>query len=260
MSSEPATLDTMKRLYPNSRFTAIENGCKTVRKWLNAADAPVSDRADSIPVFTFDPLMTEVLDACQKHWVEMFFLPGTSWLDLDDDKLPYTSNAWKDYGWRRIPTKDKKLKPVVHLVSTVGGGFILMSFPERLSRPVSEVIANALKALSTTDEPLHAALMEKIVWVIDRGYMQLAKQQPGAERTTIIQILEGCGAKYLSTCKDTPAFPFEVDLISQKDDCIQSNKKRPVISAYGTRSAYVAVQRIGGTSWHGQDTLCKDRH
>ena len=36
------------------------------------------------------------------------FSPGTSWVDIDDEKLPKFLRRWKEYGMRTVPTKDKK--------------------------------------------------------------------------------------------------------------------------------------------------------
>ena len=74
--------------------------------------------------FLFDPIMEKSIRACGQEWTKMFFVPGTSWVDIDDDKVPNCSQKWKEYDMRTVPTKDKKLKPVFHVMATVGTGFI----------------------------------------------------------------------------------------------------------------------------------------
>ena len=39
--------------------------------------------------------------------VQNIFHPGVLWLDLDDDKLPYTSTELNKYGMRLMATKDQ---------------------------------------------------------------------------------------------------------------------------------------------------------
>ncbi len=45
-----------------------------------------------------------------------------SWEDLDDDKIPNFLPLWKKYGMKQTPTKDKKLKPVMHVMALIGAG------------------------------------------------------------------------------------------------------------------------------------------
>ena len=77
-----------------------------------ASKRPVEEGGSQLPAASFDPIFAEAIDACSKLWTKLFFVPGSSWCDIDDDKIPNTSPQWKQYGMKRTPTKDKKLKPV----------------------------------------------------------------------------------------------------------------------------------------------------
>ena len=54
----------------------------------------------------------------------MFFVPGTSWVDIDNNKVPNFLQKWKEYDILTVPTKDNKLNPVFRVMATVGTGFI----------------------------------------------------------------------------------------------------------------------------------------
>ena len=50
----------------------------------------------------------------------MYFISGILYVDFDDDKLPFTSYLWTQYGMKRTPTKENNLKPVIHIVVAAG--------------------------------------------------------------------------------------------------------------------------------------------
>ena len=84
---------------------------QSVRNVMTRTDRPASARrvvhgGAQIPAFSFDPIMKEAICACGQEWTKMFFVPGTSWVDIDDDKVPNCSQKWKEYGMRTVPTKD----------------------------------------------------------------------------------------------------------------------------------------------------------
>ena len=102
-----------------------------VRKALTKADRPASERDDSIPAFSFDPLIRKIINSFNENSRDLHFVKGTSKVDADDDKIPNTSPNWAKHGMRRTrmrrtPTKDKKLKPVFHLQATIASGYITM--------------------------------------------------------------------------------------------------------------------------------------
>lgn len=98
------------------------NRYKRVRLAMTKADRPVSKRevlygtARAMPG-TFDPINIELEQACCKEWIDMFFVNGSSWVDIDDDKLNHSSKNFPKYGYRVTPTKDKKFKPVIHVMA-----------------------------------------------------------------------------------------------------------------------------------------------
>ena len=82
--------------------------CDTLTK----ADKPHSKRPVvgaqlKPPTCTFDPIFSGAIEACCQHWTLMFFVPGISWADVDDDEIPNSSPLWKQYGMKTTPTKEK---------------------------------------------------------------------------------------------------------------------------------------------------------
>jgi len=88
---------------------------KRVHKAMKAADMPAAKRhAQKVkrskkndPTFagpaaeTFDPIMEEVVKAINLEWAKNFFVPGESWIDIDDDKLNNCSPKFQAYGLKR---------------------------------------------------------------------------------------------------------------------------------------------------------------
>ena len=109
-------------------FEIYEHFCKAI----TFADKPAYKRpsknesAGNLPAFTFDPIMKNVKEILNQEWSRMFFVNQHSWLSVDDDKLPFCSKKWREYGWQMTPTKDKKLKPVIHTAASVGAAFIYL--------------------------------------------------------------------------------------------------------------------------------------
>ena len=67
-----------------------------VRKVLSNADKPASkhcnaDDGATLLAKTFDPIIMEVIEACNKEWTGIFHVQGTTWVSFDDDKLLYIS-------------------------------------------------------------------------------------------------------------------------------------------------------------------------
>ena len=71
---------------------------------MKKADQAASERPPpghnmaSHAAMSFDPIMTEVVKACNKHWTELLYVPGKTKADLDDDKQGYCSLKWPEYG------------------------------------------------------------------------------------------------------------------------------------------------------------------
>ena len=111
------------------------------------ADRPASalrvvHGGSQLPAFSFDPIMEEAIRACGQEWTNMFLVPGTSWADIYDNKVPNCSRKWKEYGMRTVPTKDKKLKPVFHVMATVGTGFICWFALDKLGMRLGDMMRN----------------------------------------------------------------------------------------------------------------------
>ena len=101
------------------------NTFKRVRDIITRADMPASNRKSGvgvaqIPSFSIDPIVSDFVGTINRLWSSIFFSPGVSWVDLDDDKLWYSSPNRKHYGFRMITTQDQKQKPGVHCMASVG--------------------------------------------------------------------------------------------------------------------------------------------
>jgi hypothetical protein len=104
---------------------------------------------------------------------------------------------------------------------------------------------HGLSGLSGYHDRLDRSSCMKLIWFIDRGYLQLAKQQAEHLRTNLIQIIESYDSCFLGTCKESSFFPMKVDLNRDTPLDKQSTTEKPVINAYGTRSAFTATQKAG---------------
>ena len=140
------------------------NRYKRVRLAMTKADRPVSKRevldgtARAMPG-TFDPINIELEQACCKEWIDMFFVNGSSWVDIDDDKLNHSSKNFPKYGYRVTPTKDKKLKPVIHVMATVGSGFIVFFYADTLFRTLISMLTTVIEALKAANIHLQQLLL-----------------------------------------------------------------------------------------------------
>ena len=136
-----------------------------------------------------------------------------------------------------IPTKDKKLKPVIHLVVTVGCGFIIQLFPDKIGGSLSIIMRSAIANLSPSQE---VSSRSNLVFFIDRGYLAIAKQQIG-EITNLVQIMVQEGVKFLGTVRNTKSFPFE--LVSDGSDDNRVCNDRVIAQMSGNRTSFSAFQR-----------------
>ena len=209
--------------FSTNDFTRFER----VRKALTKADRPASERDDSMPAYSFDPLIRKIIDSCNENWRDIHFVKGTSKLDVDDDKVPNTSPKWADHGMRRTPTKDKKLKPVNHLQATTAGGYITMMIPDTLNLQMKDMLKESIDHL-VPPGPGSEAVRSALVFFIDRGYLEIAKYQEG-EVKNLIQIMSSMGIKFLGTIKDSASFPFEVVDIKTDEETVRNG--RPVVQA-----------------------------
>ena len=175
-----------------------------VRKALTKADRPASERDDSIPAYSFDPMIRKIIHSFNENGRDLHFVPGVSKMDADDDKIPNTSPNWAKHGMRRTPTKDKKLKPVFHLQATIASGYITMMIPDTLKLQMKDMIKQMIDHL-VPDGPGSEALRAALVIFIDRGYLEITKYQEG-EVKNLIQIMKSMGVKFLGTIKDPSEF------------------------------------------------------
>eukprot|EP00984_Skeletonema_dohrnii_P032459 scaffold26691_cov108-Skeletonema_dohrnii-CCMP3373.AAC.1 len=234
-------LNLKLKILPTKDLEAFQR----VRTALTKADIPASNRkvkvGAQLPACSFDPIIKDMIDECCNHWTELFFVRGMSYCALDDDKIPNSANIWKRHGMKLTPTKDKKLKPVFHVMALIGAGYICWTEPDVLQLRLVDMLEKAIKHVAPTNSPSQRA---SLAFFINRGYLQLAEKQ-GVEITNLIQLMEKMGVKYLGTIKDSPSFPFMIVDRNEKD--VKVVGRKAVIQAYGTRTS-VAAKRGGTTA------------
>ena len=76
------------------------------------ADRPPSTRTSvfgvsKLPPFSFDPIIDDVISSINKLWVNLFFAPGVTWVDIDDNKIPKTSPLWNNMDGDKFPQRTR---------------------------------------------------------------------------------------------------------------------------------------------------------
>ena len=132
------------------------------------------------------------------------------------------------------PTKDKKLKPVFHIMAVVGAGYICWIHPDVLQLKLADMMKKVIEDVSPSGQSAERA---SLAFFIDRGYLELAKAQ-GLNILNRIQVMERFGVKCLGTVKDSKSFPFDIVDLNEQPSQVVNN--RPTLQAYGTRSSYTA--------------------
>ena len=139
---------------------------------------------------------------------------------------------------RTVPTKDKKLNPVFHVMATVGTVFICWFAPDKLGMRLGDMMRNAIIDVCPYGQP---ALRVSLAFFIDCGYLEFAKHQTGTV-TNLIQIMQERGVKFLGTIKNYNAFPFEFVEVNENGKHVNNGKS--VVQNFGTRTNFVACSRI----------------
>ena len=117
---------------------------------ITAADKPApkqesQHKSAQLAAMTFDPIMSSAMKSFNNEWSELYYLLCVTWASLDDDKEPYCSCLWSDYGMKQTPTKDKKLKPVFHVMATVGSGHICYLTPDIIGIKLGDMLKTAIQ-------------------------------------------------------------------------------------------------------------------
>ena len=135
------------------------------------------------------------INALNREWTAHNFVLCVTWVDVDNDKQPNYSPLWVLYGCRVTPTKDKKLKPVNHLMVSVATGYLIWICPDTLETTQADMIRTAIREVFRTNSPAQRA---SHCLLLDRGYLKYAKAQ-NLDVTNLIQILRDANFKYHGT-------------------------------------------------------------
>ena len=173
----------------------------------------------------------------------MFFVPGTSWVGIDNNKVPNFLRKWKEYGIWTVPTKDNKLNPVFRVMATVGTGFIWWFAPEKIGMQLRDIMHNTIIDICPS---FQTALRASLAFFIDRGYLDLDKHQMGTV-TNLIQIIQQHGVKFLGTINNSNAFPFE--FVEVNENVKQVNNGKYVVQTFGTRTNLVSRSLTDQNIW-----------
>ena len=141
-----------------------------IRDIITKADIPASSRKVDLniarhPSFSMDPILLDFIGVLNKHWCNMFYVSMITWVDLDDEKLPFGSPTWKDYGYRMMTTKDKKQKPVYHCMASVSTSCLIWIHPKKIGMKQSEMLKEAIISLCPQGQQ---ALQANLTFFIDR--------------------------------------------------------------------------------------------
>ena len=219
--------------------------CK-IREIVTKADVPASSRNSGVniarhPSFSMDPILVDFIGVLNRHWCHIFYMSMTTWVDLDDKKLPYGSPQWKKYDYRMMTTKDKKQKPVFHRMASVSTACLIWINPENIGMRQCEMLKEAITSICPQGNP---AIRANLTFFIDRGYLEISHNQNKDNVTNLIQLMLRMGVKFVGTLKNTEAFPFQIEDVNVKRDTNINNKV--VVQCYGTRSSFECRTRAGG--------------
>ena len=240
MSLELSAVSLRQKVSENEHKTYLK-----IKEIMSKADIPASTRKPEIgvaalPPFSFDPIFDDMVSALNRLWSRLFFAPGCTWVDIDDDKIPHCSRKWKLHGWKTQPTKDKKLKPVVHLMASVSTGFLIWLCPQKMIFRLSNMLKNAIDTVLPSG---NAALRSQLVLFLDRGYLEVAKNQNGDNITNLIQLMMRFGVRFVGTVKNTAAFPFMIH--DHNLEKARTSQNKVVLQSYGIRSHFSCKTKVG---------------
>ena len=170
------------------------------------------------------------------------FAPGCTWVDIYDDTIPHCSGKWKLHGWRTQPTKDKKLKPVIHLMASVSTGWIIWLSPQKMVFRLSDMLKNTIDTVLLSGQ---VAMILQLVLFLDRGYLEISKNQNADNITNLIQLMMRLGVRFVGTVKNTPSFPFIIH--DHNIEKIRTSQNKVVLQSYEIRSHFSCYTKIGTT-------------
>lgn len=204
------------------------------------ADRPALERlcpenTTGHPADTFDPITEKVIEGFNENCRGLYFMTGVTDASKDDDKLPYCSHLWAGYGCKRTPNKEKKLKTCFHTTASTAPCHILNICPDKLGMKLIDMLRDCIEKLIPNKEhrPLHT-------FFIDRGYLELAKQQD-VDVFNLIQVMRELGVRFLGTVKNLLKYPFY--FVKINEDGKTSINGRAVTQLYGMRTALTATSR-----------------
>lgn len=267
---EPFTLDDLAsylRVEIQSRFydisvSTLEKGIhgvispndlvmhKKILESMKKVDQPNSsvtleDNSQHNSPYSISPILMPWEHACALHWSSLFFVSGESWIDIDDDKLPFSAKrSFESYGIRMVPVRRGGTAPVVHLASSTSTGLILGGYIEEFELKPHHIIKRIICNLFSQCIEITQASVEarrKLLVFIDRGYLQLANEN---KTTNIVQLLHNeLQVGFIGTLKESRTSPFKG---SPRIPELPVSANQVLVSVYGTRSTYVAEDRKKG--------------
>ena len=219
--------------------------CK-IREIVTKADVPASSRKVDVnvarqPSFSIDPIVVDFIGVLNRHWCHIFFVSMVTWVDLDDEKLPFGSPRWKEYGYRMMTTKDKKQKPVFHCMASVSTACLLWLHPENIGMRQCDMLKETIQSICPQG---NTAMRASLTFFIDRGYLEISQNQNKDNVSNLVQLMLRIGVKFLGTLKNTEAFPFQIEDVNIKREATVNNKV--VVQCYGARSAFECRTKVGG--------------
>ena len=125
---------------------------------------------------------------------------------------------------------------------SISTGMILWIYPEKIGMNRNEMFRSAVDSISPSG---NESLQANLIFFIDRGYLEIAKNQNVENVSNMVQLMLYLGVKFLGTLKNTPVFLFRLEDLNYKRMTNHNNKV--VAQCYGTRNFFIARIKIGGS-------------
>ena len=93
-----------------------------------------------------------------------------------------------------MPTSDKKMKPVIHCIASVGSGCLCWIHPQQIGMKTNLMFKQAVEAICPSGND---ALKGNLTYFIDCGYLEISKNQNVENVTNLIQLMLQTGIKFL---------------------------------------------------------------
>ena len=97
-------------------------------------------------------------------------------------------------------------------------------------------------AIDTVLPSGQVAMRSQLVLFLDRGYLEIAKNQNTDNITNLIQLMMRLGVRFVGTVKNTASFPFLIH--DHNLEKTRTSQNKVVLQPYGIWSDFLVIQRL----------------